>query len=118
MGSAVVGAKVGYPVGGVEGEVVGISDIDGAADGLGLAAIIMIMIDQKEELHVFCEPQSTSNSFFTIVSPTTRYCANHLRTSEGRPDGEVEGISVGTSLGEEDGRREGRCWISAIENDN
>ena len=33
VGSAVVGAKVGYPVGGVEGEVVGISDIDGAADG-------------------------------------------------------------------------------------
>ena len=44
VGSAVVGEKVGYPVGGVEGEVVGISDIDGAADGLGLAAI---MVDKK-----------------------------------------------------------------------
>lgn len=43
MGSAVVGAKVGYPVGGIEGEVVGISDIDGAADGLGLA----VVLDQK-----------------------------------------------------------------------
>lgn len=41
MGSAVVGAKVGYPVGVIEGEVVGMSDIDGDADGLGLAVIAM-----------------------------------------------------------------------------
>ena len=47
MGSAVVGAKVGYPVGGVEGEVVGISDMDGVADGLGLAAS---MVELYEEI--------------------------------------------------------------------
>ena len=40
----------------------GMSDIDGAADGLGLAAIMVIMIDQKEKLYVFCEPQSINNS--------------------------------------------------------
>ena len=52
--------------------------------------------------------------------PTIRlsiFCI-HLRISEGRPDGEIEGISVGTSLGEEDGRREGRCWLVAMEKDN
>lgn len=41
--------------------------------------------------------------------------SDHLRTSEGRLDGEFEGMSVGTSLGEEDGRREGYCWVAAME---
>ncbi len=43
MGSAVVGEKVGNPVGVIEGDVVGINDIDGAAEGLGLAKVICLL---------------------------------------------------------------------------
>ena len=50
-----------------------------------------------------------------LPEPQSQHLSDHLRTSEGRPDGELEGMSVGTSLGEEDGRREGYYWVAAME---